>query len=145
MKRGKEVVLSLERQHTKHVKHYYRTLAEINVELAKIHKNLQFTLDKEKYQYVTEFVNKYISYTTIWNIKFVYNLENPEVALLQIFHLEYIFDREPEDLYQPERQIFLEQKEIFSKIEAYTKEHIQLRKKGMLDFIAQQEQKSPIT
>ena len=145
MKRGKEVALSIERQHTKHVKHYYRTIAEINLELAKIHKNLHFTLNKEKYQHVTEFVNKYISYTTVWNIKFVYNLENPEVALLQIFHLEYIFDREPLDRYETERRIYTEQKEHFRKTEAYTQEHIQLRKKGMLDFIAQQEQKSTIT
>ena len=124
---SKEAALNLERQQLKHVRHYYRTLAEINVELSKIHKTIQFNINKE-------------AYTTVWNIKFIYNLENPEVALLQIYHLEYIFDHESEQLHLKERRIFSEQMELFMQITSYTKEHMQSRKKAILDYITHQEQ-----
>ena len=137
---NKATALQLERQQLKNVRHYYRTLAEINVELAKIHKSIQFNINKEAYKYATEYVNKYISYTTVWNIKFIYNLESPEVALLQIYHLEYIFNSESEELHLKERRIFSEQKDFFMRVTSFSKEHMEIRKKAMLDYIAQYEQ-----
>lgn len=113
MKQHKQVALSLERQHLKYVKSYYKTLADINMCLGNIHRSIQPRIDKQKYRYATEYVNQYISYTNVWNIKFVYNLENPEVALLQIFHLDYIFEHEPENRFATERKLLEEQKERF--------------------------------
>lgn len=139
MNGDRQVAMSLERQHIKHVRHYYRTIAEINVELAKLHKDIEITINKDKYKFASEFVNQYISYTTIWNVKFVYNLESPEVALLQIFHLEYIFDHEPESSFAKERRLFVEQKELFLKLKPYQDDHIAMRKQNMLQFIANKE------
>jgi hypothetical protein len=139
MNEDRQVAMSLERQHIKHVRHYYRTIAELNLELAKLHKNIEVTINKDKYIFASEFVNQYISYTTIWNVKFVYNLESPEVALLQIFHLEYIFDREPENAFTKERKSLLEQKELFLNLKPYQEDHIALRKQNMLQFIAEKE------
>ncbi len=139
MKGDRQVAMSLERQHIKHVRHYYRTIAEINVELAKLHKIIEVDINKEKYKFASEYVNQYVSYTSIWNVKFVYNLESPEVALLQIFHLDYIFDHEPENLFIKERKMLLEQKEQFFKLKPYQEEHIELRKQNMLQFIEEKE------
>ncbi|WP_421663348.1 hypothetical protein [Lysinibacillus telephonicus] len=139
MNGDKQVAMFLERQHIKHVRHYYRTVAEINIELAKIHKNIEVDINKDKYKFASEYVNQYISYTTIWNMKFVYNLESPEVALLQIFHLDYIFKNEPESLFIKERRMLLEQKEQFFKLKPYKEEHIAIRKHKMLQFITEKE------
>ncbi|TSI06011.1 hypothetical protein [Lysinibacillus sp. BW-2-10] len=135
----KQVALSLERQHSRHVKHYYRAITDVNLELAKIHKQIEFNINKELYKHVTDYVNQYISYTTIWNIKFVYNLESPEVLLMQLFHLEYIFMHEPANAFIKERRILNEQKERFNQLKPYTKEHVQLRRQKMLHFINEYE------
>lgn len=138
MKQNKQVAMSLERQHIKHVKHYYRTLAEINMNLANIHKSIERRVNKKKYQFASDYVNQFISYTSVWNVKFVYNLENPEVALLQIFHLDYIFEQEPNNRFKRERRLFQEQKEIFDQVNPFKEEHIASRKQRMLDYIEEQ-------
>lgn len=146
MKDNKQVAMSLERQHIKYVKHFYRTLAEINLNLATIHKSIERRINKKKYQYATEYVNQYISYTSVWNVKFVYNLENPEVALLQIFHLDYIFEKEPKNHFKKERRLLQEQKEIFAQVNPFKEEQIALRKQAMLEYIeekSKQEKQQP--
>lgn len=142
MKQDKQVTLSLEQQHIKHVKSYYRTLAEINLCLGNIHRNIERRIQKQKYRYATEYVNQYISYTSVWNIKFVYNLENPEVALLQFFHLDYIFEHEPKNRFKSERLQLEEQRKLFSTVNPFKEEQIQLRKQQMLHFIKERSKKS---
>lgn len=139
MYQNRQVALSLERQQNKKVRHYYRVLADINLELAKLHKNIELKINKEAYKHITDFVNQYISYTTVWNIKFIYNLESPEVALMQIFHLEYIFKHEPESRFVHERQILQKKKDLFDKLKPYTKEHVQLRKQRLIDYLNEKE------
>lgn len=142
MRQHKQVALSLERQHLKHIKSYYRTIAEINLRLGNIHRSIEYKIDKQKYQYATEYVNQYISYTTVWNIKFVYNLENPEVALLQIFHLEYIFEHEPKNSFITERKQLEEQRKQFSEVNPYKEEQIRSRKQEMLNYIKRRSEQS---
>lgn len=142
MRQHKQVALSLERQHLKHIKSYYRTIAEINLRLGNIHRSIEYKIDKQKYQYATEYVNQYISYTTVWNIKFVYNFENPEVALLQIFHLEYIFEHEPKNSFITERKQLEEQRKQFSEVNPYKEEQIRSRKQEMLNYIKRRSEQS---
>lgn len=138
---NKQVAKSLEREHIKHVRHFYRSIADINLELAKIHKEIELHIDKTAYRYISDYVNQYVSYTSIWNLKFVYNMESPEIALLQLFHLEYIFDHESANLFTKERRIYTEQTELFNKLKPYKEDHIQLRKKQMMDYIQDGEKK----
>ncbi|BDH60076.1 hypothetical protein MTP04_02060 [Lysinibacillus sp. PLM2] len=139
MTTDKQVVKSLENMHIKHVRHFYRSIADINLELVKIHKSIELEIDKEKYRHATNYVNEFVSYTTVWNVKFVYNLENPEIAMLQLFHLEYILESEPTNRFSKERAIFSEQIEKFNSLNAFKPEHIQMRKQKMLDYIAEHE------
>lgn len=135
MKTNKHVAKLIDRQHINKVKHFYKAIMNINIELANIHRKIEFEIDKEKYKYATEYVNQFISFTTIWNLKFVYNFDNPEVALLQLFHLEYIFDNEPKNRFRQERSDFTEQYDIFLKLNIYDAEHIKHRKELMLEYI----------
>ena len=92
-------------------------------------------LNLEKYKYATDYIHQYISYISVWNLKFVANLESPEVALLQIFHLNYIFSQEPADCFTQERAILKEKEQQFYSLKPYKEEHIEKRLQAMLNYI----------
>jgi len=125
----------LERQQTKKTRQIYHALAEMNISLNEIHKAIIHHIDHDKYKYATEYVNHFISYTTVWNLKFVYNLENPEVALLQIFHLTYIFDNEPESKFSKERRELAQLKAQFTEMNPFKQEKIAERYEKMIQYI----------
>ncbi len=143
MQLNKQAALSIEKQHLNKQKKYYVSIAEINNTLANVHKDLLPELDRAKYQYATDYINQYISHTTVWNLKFVMNMENSEVALLQIFHLDYILSKEPESLFTTEREILQEQKEKFLSLDCFTMEKIIQRHQQMLAFIKEKSNPNP--
>lgn len=132
---NKHAANSLEKQHLQNVRKYYLSIADINIALSQVHQSIMPHINLEKYQLATDYIHQYISYTTVWNLKFVANLESPEVALLQIFHLQYIFEREPKDRFQKERAILAEQEQHFFSLKPYKLEHVKKRKQKMLDYI----------
>ncbi len=138
MNTDKYLEKSLEQLHIKNVRQFYSLIADINEELANLHKSIEHKIEKESYHLVTEYINQFISYTSVWNVKFVSNLENPEVAMLQIFHLDYIFQQESTEHFRCERAELIELKEKFRALEAFKNEHIELRKQKMLKYIASQ-------
>jgi hypothetical protein len=125
----------IERQQTKRSRKIHHALAELNLSLNELHRSILPTLEVDKYIYATEYVNTYISYTDIWNLKFVYNLENPEVALLQFFHLDYIFIHEPADRYVKERASLLQLKEDFKPLNPFKEDKMVERFKKMIEYI----------
>ena len=129
------VAKSMERQHLKSVRKLSLQIVDINTALKDVHHQLAPHIDETKYEAATAYVNQYISHTHIWNIKFVCNLEDSEVALMQLFHLKYILDHEPAELYQNARDILEEQREKFKVITLFPNEHIEMRRRKMLDYI----------
>ena len=132
---NKYVANSLEKQHLQNARKYYLSVADINSTLSKVHQSVMPHIDLEKYKYATEYIHQYISYTSVWNLKFVVNLESPEVALLQIFHLNYIFSQEPANCFTQERAILEEKEQYFYSLKPYKEEHIQKRMQTMLSYI----------
>lgn len=132
---NKHVASSLEKQHQKNVRKYYLCIADINSALSKVHQSVMPHINIEKYKYATDYINQYISYTSVWNLKFVINLESPEVALLQIFHLNYIFSQEPADCFTQERAILKDKEQYFYSLKPYKEEHIEKRLQNMLSYI----------
>ena len=132
---NKHVANSLEKQHLQNVRKYYLSVADINSTLSKVHQSVMPHIDLEKYKYATEYIHQYISYTSVWNLKFVSNLESPEVALLQIFHLNYIFSQEPANRFTQERAILEEKEQYFYSLKPYKEDHIQKRLQTMLSYI----------
>lgn len=135
MDANKHLALSLEKQHLRSTRKYYLLLHDINTELSKIHKNLHKKIDLPKYTYATQYIHDFISHTTVWNLKFSMNLESPEVALLQIFHLEYIFTNEHPEHFTQERTIFEEVKKRFYDLQPFSQEHVEARLTKMLAYI----------
>ena len=132
---NKHVASSLEKQQLQNVLKYYLSIADINSTLSKVHQSVMPHIDLEKYKYATQYIHQYISYTSVWNLKFVVNLESPEVALLQIFHLNYIFSQEPANCFTQERAILEEKEQYFYSLKPYKEEHIQKRMQTMLSYI----------
>lgn len=129
------IAKSLERQHLKSARKYALSISDINLELSKIHQQISEQIEHSKYDAVSAFVNQYIAHTTIWKLKFVCNIENPEVVLVQLFHLDFIFENEPTNLFQEERALLIHQWEKFSEVMLYTAEQIQKREQKMHQFI----------
>ena len=132
---NKHAANSIEKQHLRNVRRYYLSIADINTSLSKVHQAIMPHINLEKYKYATEYIHQYISYTSVWNLKFVVNLESPEVALLQIFHLNYIFSQEPADCFTSERKILQEKEQQFYLLKPYKEEHIEKRLEAMLNYI----------
>lgn len=128
---------SLERQHIKSARKYSLQVIDINTALKDIHHQIGLHIDKSTYEVASNYVNQYISHTTIWNLKFACNLENPEVALMQIFHLKYILAHEQETHFSREREVLEEQRVKFRGITLYSDEHIAKRHDKMLQYIAE--------
>lgn len=131
----KQVASSIERQHIRTAKKFYHLVADINLELSKVHRSIERNIDKNNYAPATAYVEQYVSYTTIWNLKFVYNLENPEVALMQILHLIYIFEHEPAEKFTKERRLLAEQHQKFNELKPYKDKQIDARIEKMEQFI----------
>lgn len=135
MNYNQHVSKMIERQQTKKNRKIHHALAELNLALNELHRSIFSTLEVEKYKFATEYINQYISYTDVWNLKFVYNLENPEVALLQFFHLEYIFSHEPNTRYEKERTTLLQLKNDFKQLNPFKEDKMIERFKKMVDYI----------
>ena len=132
---NQHVAKMLDKQQTKKTRQVYHALAELNLSLNAVHKSIMDHINYDKYKYATEYVDQFISYTSVWNLKFVYNIENPEVALLQIFHLTYIFDNEPESQFIKERQELTQIKARFIEMNRFKQEKVAKKKKKMLQYI----------
>ncbi|MEK4423863.1 hypothetical protein [Solibacillus sp. FSL K6-1523] len=129
------IAKSLERQHLKSARKYSLIISDINVALTKIHHQITDQIEHSKYEAVTAFANQYIAHTSIWQLKFVSNFENPEVVLMQIFHLDYIFKNEPTDHFSTERELLNLQWQKFADVMLYTEQQLQLREQKMLHYI----------
>ena len=132
---NQHVAKMLDKQQTKKTRQIYHALAELNLSLNTIHKLIMNHIDHDKYKYATEYVNQFISYTSVWNLKFIYNLENPEVALLQIFHLTYIFENEPESKFIKERRELAQINARFIEMNRFKQEKVAERYEKMLQYI----------
>ncbi|MEC1178577.1 hypothetical protein P9B03_08795 [Metasolibacillus meyeri] len=140
MQINRHAAKSLERQQLKSIRRFYYAIADINLALADIHKKIQPNIDEVTYKHATAYINQYISYTTVWNMKFAYNIESPEVAMLQLFHLRYIFQHEPVVAFIQERQLVQEQQQSFDKLQLFTNEQLFLRYEKMLKYIDEQKE-----
>ena len=115
-----------------------KVMQEVNTELARVHKTIKKYINHEQYIHATNFVEQYISYTSLWNLKFTYNLESPEVALVQLLHLDYIFKHELPTAFTKERNVFYQMHQLFNEYKPYSDEMIEKRKQKMLDYIQNQ-------
>lgn len=123
------------KSHLKTIRRYPLQIATINESLKELHNQIAPHIDATKYEAISSYANQYISHTHIWNLKFSNNLENPEVALMQLFHLKFILVAEPAHLHTSIRSNLEELTDKFRHMTLYSKEQIILRESKMRDYI----------
>lgn len=114
-------------------------MKEVNNAFAEIHKKIEKQLDITQYEHASNYVNRYVAYTNIWNLKFKFNIESPEVALLQYLHLNYILNEQPPETFRREREAVETVYKLFIQYTPFSKEQIEARKLKMHAFIEQQQ------
>ncbi|WP_274308896.1 hypothetical protein [Solibacillus daqui] len=123
------------KSHLKTIRRYPLQIATLNENLKVLHDHIAPHIDETRYEAITSYANQYISHTHIWDLKFANNLENPEVALMQLFHLKFILASEPAHLHQSIRSNLEELTHKFRRITLYSDEQLKLREVKMLDYI----------
>lgn len=123
------------KSHLKTIRRYPLQIATLNENLKELHDRIAPQIDPIKYEAISSYVNQYISHTHIWNLKFANNLESPEVALMQVFHLKVILLGEPADLHQAIRTNLEDLNEKFLSITLYSDEQLKSREAKMRDYI----------
>lgn len=113
-------------------------MKEVNLALSDVHKKIARKIDVSPYEHATNYVNRYISYTTVWNLKFNYNIESPEVALLQCLHLNYILNDQHPETFVQERESVQSMYSLFTQYKPFSDAQIEARKEKMFTYIAEQ-------
>ncbi|OCS88695.1 hypothetical protein [Caryophanon tenue] len=87
-------------------KEFYKRIEDFNLQAVALHKRLFTKVDREQYKVLSDYVNQYIAHTHIWDIRFITNLREFEVATMQMLHFHFIFEKEPLDTLTQERKIY---------------------------------------
>lgn len=131
---NKHAAKSFEQQHLQRVRKSTHAIIDINIALGDVHRTLHKHIDITPFEPATTYVDQFVSYTTVWNLKFVYNLESPEVAMLQLFHLRYILKHFPEEQFTAERAIVEENFTKFNEVKPFTDDNVANRFEKFLSF-----------
>ena len=106
----KHVVRKMEQQYLKDVKHFFQYIQELNEQLNEQLKKIEPLIDKEKYEEIINYIEQYVVYTDIWHLRFTNNLQNIEIAVLQIILLEHLYQSENNIADAEDQQMLIELK-----------------------------------
>jgi len=94
---NKDLARTLEQQHKRSVRGLFLKIQDLNNNCTLLRKRLEPHIDLAVYKHAIDYVNQFVSHTTILNLKFITNTQNLEVVVLHTLLLTYIV--ESEDLY----------------------------------------------
>lgn len=106
----KHVVRKMEQQYLKDVKHFFQYIQELNQQLNEQLKKIEPLIDKEKYEGILNYIEQYVVHTDIWHLRFNNNLQNIEIAVLQIILLEHLYKSETDIADAQDQQMLIELK-----------------------------------
>lgn len=105
-------------------KEYYAKIEKFNEEAASLHKKLK-PYATDALTPVTQYVNDYISYTNIWQLKFQTNMQNAEVATMQMLHLTCLIAPLPKT-FTREWKKFYELQQMFPTLSDFSEQQFEL-------------------
>ena len=91
---NKHLARTLEQQHKRSVRGLFLKIQDLNNECLLLRKRLEQHIDLNLYKDAIAYVDQFVSYTTILNLKFVTNTQNLEVVVLHALLLEHIIENE---------------------------------------------------
>ncbi|GLC88079.1 hypothetical protein [Lysinibacillus piscis] len=96
---------TLEQQHKRSVKGLFLKIETLNMNCTALRERLEPHIDFTLYEHAIDYVNQYISYTTILNLKFITNTQNLEIAVLHVLLLSHILENEAPHEFDYERSV----------------------------------------
>ena len=91
---NKHLARTLEQQHKRSVKGLFLKIQDLNNECTMLRKRIDAHIDITQYNDAIDYVNQYVSHTSILNLKFITNSQNLEVVVLHAILLEFILTTE---------------------------------------------------
>lgn len=101
----KHLVRTLEQQHKRTVKGLFLKIQDLNNECTILMKRIDEYIDLSQYKDAIDYVNQYVTHTSILNLKFITNTQNLEVVVLHAILLEYILSNETTKSFGYEKQL----------------------------------------
>lgn len=89
---NKHLARTLEQQHKRSVRGLFLKIEDLNNECTQLRKRLEPHIDLNVYKKPIDYVNQFVSHTTILHLKFVTNTQNLEVVVLHALLLSYILE-----------------------------------------------------
>lgn len=102
---NKHLARTLEQQHKRSVRGLFLKIEDLNNECTQLRKRLEPHIDMNVYKKSIDYVNQFVSHTTILNLKFVTNTQNLEVVVLHALLLSYILETNPGHTFEYEDRL----------------------------------------
>ncbi|WP_155592530.1 hypothetical protein [Lysinibacillus cavernae] len=135
---NKHLARTLEQQHKRSVRGLFLKIEELNNACTLLRKRLEPHIELSSYKNYIDYVNQFVSHTSILNLKFVTNTQNLEVAVLHTLLLTTILENENYQSFEYENRLlqgYLQ--EIFS-LNDHAKSLFVNHQEKMLHYIHEQ-------
>ena len=102
---NKHLARTLEQQHKRTVRGLFLKIQDLNNECSILRQRLEKNIDLNQYKDAIDYVNKYVTHTSILNLKFITNTQNLEVVVLHAILIEFIITNETAKSFDYEKQL----------------------------------------
>lgn len=102
---NKHLARTLEQQHKRTVRGLFLKIQDLNNECSILRQRLEKNIDLNQYKDAIDYVNKYVTHTSILNLKFITNTQNLEVVVLHAILIEFILTNETTKSFDYEKQL----------------------------------------
>ncbi|MGE7947451.1 hypothetical protein [Lysinibacillus sp. NPDC093688] len=102
---NKDLARTLEQQHKRSVRGLFLKFQDLNNNCTLLRKRLEPHIDLAVYKHAIDYVNQFVSHTTILNLKFITNTQNLEVVVLHTLLLAHIVENEDSYTFEYEQKL----------------------------------------
>ncbi|MGE8000756.1 hypothetical protein ACQKOF_19195 [Lysinibacillus sp. NPDC093190] len=102
---NKDLARTLEQQHKRSVRGLFLKIQDLNNNCTLLRKRIEPHIDLAVYKNAIDYVNQFVSHTTILNLKFITNTQNLEVAVLHTLLLAHIVENEDSYTFEYEHKL----------------------------------------
>ncbi|MEK5230521.1 hypothetical protein MHB42_01980 [Lysinibacillus sp. FSL K6-0232] len=102
---NKHLARTLEQQHRRSVRSLFLKMEELNNNCTELRKRLEAHIDFTQYQPAIDYIDQFVSHTTILQLKFITNTQNLEVVVLHALLLDYILENNDQLTFEYENKL----------------------------------------
>lgn len=132
---NKHLARTLEQQHKRSVRGLFLKIQDLNNKCTSLRKRIEPHIDILLYQSVIDYVNEFVSHTTILNLKFITNTQNLEVVVLHALLLSYVLENEDPHSFEYEQKLLHEYIQEIFKLNEHAKTLFINHQEKMLYYI----------